>query len=261
MRHSFRSARAPLGFAFLSLALVACGGSDAADGTPSNANTGDKASNATPVSDKLAEDRARDGALGDMTLGDPDAPVTLVEYASYTCGHCANFHINVLPPIKEKYIETGQVKLVFRELPTPPQELSYIGSVLARCAADKGGDAAYFAVGDSLFRRQMQWAFGDDPKLELQKITNQAGMDGTAMTECLQRNEILEVINANIEEANEVYKISGTPNFLINGEKVTLKTFADLEKLLDKAVTEAGLTPVNATEEAAADETGENSEG
>ncbi len=261
MRHSFRSARAPLAFAFLSVALAACGGSDAADGKATAATSGEGKTDNGAVSSKLAADRAREGALGDMTIGDPDAPVTLVEYASYTCGHCANFHINILPTIKEKYVETGQVAFIFRELPTPPQELSYIGSVLARCAADKGGDAAYFAVGDSLFRRQMQWAFGDDPKLELQKITNQAGMDGAAMAECLQRNEILEVINANIEEANEVFKITGTPNFLINGEKVTLKTFADLEKLLDKAVTEAGLTPVNATEEAAAAQTGENSEG
>ena len=231
----------------LSLGLAACGGAETSTASKANASTTDGALNSA-----LDADRAREGALGDMVLGSPDANVTLVEYASFTCGHCATFHASVFPDIKERFIETGLIKFVFRELPTPPQQLSYIGSVLARCAADKGGDEAFFAVGDGLFKKQRDWVFGNDPKLELLKITNQAGMDEAALETCLSRQEIVDVINTNVTEANEVYKITGTPSFVMNGEKLELKTLADLDNALTAAVEAAGgSVPPKAGEEAA----------
>ena len=192
--------------------------------------------------------RTADGALGDMILGDPNAPVTLVEYASFTCSACANFHINVFPDLKEKYINTGKVRLVLREMPTGPQELSYIGSLLARCAADTAGDDAYFLIADSLFRGQANWAFGNDPKLELLKIANQAGMDEAALNSCLRRQELVDLINDNVKIATQDYKITGTPGFILQNEKLKLQTFSELDEALANAYAKATGTPLETDE-------------
>ncbi|MEL7200907.1 MAG: thioredoxin domain-containing protein [Pseudomonadota bacterium] len=217
----------------LGLFIAGCSGAETKAADPASGSDQNAA---------LEADRARDGALGDMVLGNPDAKVTLIEYASFTCGHCKGFHETVLPGLKERFVETGQVKFIFRELPTAPQQLSYIGSVLARCAADRGGDAAFFAVADGLFAKQREWAFGNEPKLELLKITNQAGMDEAAIDTCLQRQEIVDVINANVTEASERYEVGGTPSFVLNDEKLNLTKLADLNEALTAAVEAAGGT-------------------
>lgn len=176
----------------------------------------------------------------DMVLGDPKAKVTLIEYASVTCPHCAAFNEQVIPAIKEKYIDTGKVKLVFREFPTSPANYSLIGSVLARCAADKaGGPAAYFLITDALFRNQQSW-IKDNPRAELVKIIAQAGMDEAALDACLQRKELVEVINENAKEGMEKYDVTGTPQFILNGEKMSYKSKEDFEKLIADAVEKAG---------------------
>lgn len=179
-------------------------------------------------------------AATDMVLGDPKAPVTLIEYASVTCPHCAAFNEQVMPAIKEKYIATGKVKLVFREFPTSPANYSLIGSVLARCAADKaGGSEAYFLVTDALFRGQQNW-IKENPRPELLKIVAQAGMDEAALDKCLERQELVEVINNNAKEGMEKYKIQGTPSFILDGEKLSYKTKEEFEKLIADAVAKAG---------------------
>ncbi len=211
-----------------SLSLLACGGANGQGQSDTSAGKSDTAQ-VSETESALEKERSRDGALGDMVIGNPDSDITLIEYASFTCGHCANFHLNVFPAIKEKYITSNKIKFIFRELPTGPQELSYIGSVLARCASDRGGDEAFFAVGDGLFRNQQLWAFGNEPKLELLKITTQAGMDEEAVDTCLKRQEIVDVINKNVKEANDVYKVTGTPTFILNGKKI--KTSALEEEL------------------------------
>ncbi|MFZ5616059.1 MAG: DsbA family protein [Pseudomonadota bacterium] len=179
-------------------------------------------------------------AATDMVLGDPKAPVTLIEYASVTCPHCAAFNEQVMPAIKEKYIATGKVKLVFREFPTSPANYSLIGSVLARCAADKaGGPEAYFLITDALFRGQQNW-IKENPRPELVKIVAQAGMDEAALDKCLERKELVEVINNNAKEGMEKYKIQGTPSFILDGEKLSYKTKEEFEKLIADAVAKAG---------------------
>ncbi|MEL6789588.1 MAG: thioredoxin domain-containing protein [Pseudomonadota bacterium] len=227
------------------LILAGCSGSEtkAADPVNETDKTASIAENATsPVDAELMANRAREGALGDMVLGNPDAKVTLIEYASFTCSHCKGFHETVLPGLKERFVETGEVKFIFREMPTAPHQLSYIGSVLARCAADRGGDAAFFAIADGLFAKQRDWVFGNEPKLELLKITNQAGMDEAAIDTCLKRQEIVDVINANVTEATERYDVGGTPSFVLNDEKLALTKLSDLNEALATAVEAAGGT-------------------
>ena len=230
--------------AVTALSLGACNGSDG------SATAGDKSKAGTQDDPKLTQDRAREGALGDMVLGNPDADVTLIEFASLTCGHCASFHHSVYPTIKEKYIDAGKIKFVFRELPTPPHDRSLTASLLARCTTDKGGDKAYFVITDAMFKTQAAWAFGTDPVGELQKIANQAGMNNEAMKECLGRQEILDVINTNVKEAGERFKITGTPSFVLNGEKLDLKTLGQLDEEL--AVATGTELPVEEAESAEA---------
>lgn len=175
----------------------------------------------------------------DMVLGAAEAPVTLIEYASVTCPHCATFNEQVMPAIKEKYIDTGKVKLVFREFPTAPANFSLIGSVLARCAAEKAGPEAYFLVTDALFRGQQTW-IKENPKTELLKIVAQAGMDEAALDACLQRKELVEVINANAKEAMEKYNVNGTPSFILDGEKMSYRSKEEFEEKIAAAVEKAG---------------------
>ncbi len=175
----------------------------------------------------------------DMILGDPNAKVTLIEYASVTCPHCAAFNEQVIPGIKEKFIDTGKVKLVFREYPTAPANYSLIGSVLARCAAEKAGPEAYFLVTDALFRGQKTW-IKDNPKEELVKIVSQAGMGEADLDACLQRKEFVELINNNAKEGMEKYNVQGTPAFILNGEKMSYKTIEEFEQQIADAVEKAG---------------------
>ncbi len=225
----------------------------ACDGASSDAPTGD-AKTETPA-DGAAQPTAENSgddvviAASDMVLGDENAPVTIIEYASVTCPGCAAFHAGMLPELKEKYIDTGKAKFVFREFPTPPVEFSYIGSLLARCAADKSGKDSYFLIIDALFKNQRQWIYGDDPKLELTKIASQVGMDEAQFDACLQRQELIDAMNERIEEARTKYNVSSTPSFVINGEPTRIGSLEDFTKILDEALGEDAPAP---------EETGEN---
>ncbi|MEX0645009.1 MAG: DsbA family protein [Parvularculaceae bacterium] len=209
--------------------LAACGGAS---------SKGEEQPTEIAVGERVKTDDATNAS--DMYIGKADAPVTVLEFASVTCPHCADFSEAVLPKIKEKYIDTGKVKLVFREFPTPPQGLSFVGSVLARCAAEKGGTDAYFMVVDTLFRTQQVW-ISDNAKAELQKIAAQIGMDQTAFEACLQRQDLLDLINANVKEANEVYNINAVPSFIINGVPLSsAPTIEAIEKALEDALAKSG---------------------
>jgi protein-disulfide isomerase len=175
----------------------------------------------------------------DMVMGKADAPVTLIEYASVTCPHCAAVNEQIIPKIKEKFIETGKLKLVFREFPTAPASFSIIGSLLARCAAEKAGPEAYFLVTDALFRRQQTWV-SKDARAELVKIVAQAGMDEAAVDACVKREDLQKVINDNATVALEKYKVGGTPTFFLNGEKLPIKSPEEFEKAIADAVAKAG---------------------
>ena len=209
----------------LPLILAACGGGGASEG-----GAGD--------SGKSAEGAVKEFTNAtDMILGAKEAPVTVIEYASVTCPHCAAFHETIYPEIKEKYVDTGKIKFVFREFPTPPQGLSYVGSVLARCAAEKGGSDAFFLVIGTLFKTQKTWIYGEDPKLELEKIATQAGMDNAAFDACMQRQDLVDLINKNVTDGADTYGINSTPTFVIEGEKVMgVRSTEDLEAKLDEAI-------------------------
>ena len=169
----------------------------------------------------------------DMTLGNPDAKVTVVEYASASCSHCAKWNEEVFPAFKAKYVDTGRVHYVFREFLTPPIELASAAFLMARCA----GKDKYFNVVDAVFRAQPVMYQTGDYRGELLRIANSAGMSEQQFTQCIRDDEALKALNARVERAVEDENISGTPTFVING-KTAASGEMTLEQL-DKAIAEA----------------------
>jgi protein-disulfide isomerase len=184
------------------LGLAACG--DGADGSSADAGSG-AASNPA---------MAYENPLGDITLGDPDAPVVLVEYASYTCGHCAAFHNENLEPLKENYIETGKVYYVFREYPLDP--VATAASMLTRCVSPE----KHLEFSDVLFKRQPQWAFVQDPRAALEGIARQGGISKAQFEACLTDQEVLDGLRDMQSYAAETLEVQATPTIFVNGEKI-----------------------------------------
>lgn len=152
------------------------------------------------------------GKLEEKTLGNADAPVTIVEYASMTCGHCANFTNETLPAIKEKYIDTGKARLIFREFPFDPRATAAF--MLARCAPDD----RYFPMIDVLFKQQMQWAAADDAQAALLQIAKLAGFTQESFNACLTNQQLLDDVNA-VRDRGAEFGVNATPTFFINGDK------------------------------------------
>jgi protein-disulfide isomerase len=174
-----------------------------------------------------ASDVAKPVSLPDMALGPANAPVTVTEYASMTCPHCAAFNENVFPKIKSEYIDSGKVRYVFREFPLDIKAAA--GSMLARCIA-KDDAGKYFAVIDMLFRQQNDWVTKNTTET-LTRIGKQAGLSQQAVEDCLKDQALLDKISADQKFANEVLKVNSTPTFFINGEMIRGETsFADFDK-------------------------------
>jgi len=165
--------------------------------------------------------------LPDKVLGSETAPVTIVEYASVTCPHCASFHQQTYPALKTKYIDTGKVKLIFREFPTQPAPVAIAGFMLARCADDK-----YYPMLDAIFGQQQSWA--QDPYQGLLRIARQAGFTQEKFEACLKDQKLAEQIQGVAQRGNEQFKVESTPTFFINGKKyVGALSIADLEKIIE----------------------------
>jgi protein-disulfide isomerase len=165
-------------------------------------------------------DVAKPVSLPDMALGPANAPVTIIEFASMTCPHCAAFNAEVFPKIKSEYIDTGKIRYVFREFPLDIKAAA--GSMLARCIA-KDDAGKYFAVIDLLFKQQNDWVIKNTTET-LTRIGKQAGLTQQAVEECLKDQALLDKIAADQKYAAEVLKVDSTPTFFINGEKIKGET-------------------------------------
>ena len=197
------------------------------------ATTGALAGAATPALAQAAAATVPPGelmaepTLSDIWLGAKDAPVTMIEYASMTCTHCAAFHEETWPTLKAKYIDTGKVRFVLREFPLDP--LATAGFMLARCA---GPDKRYLLV-DLLFTQQKNWAFVDKPVEALENTVKQAGIGHDAFETCLKDQKLYDQVNQARDKAAQQFKVDATPTFFINGVKHAgeLST-AELDKIL-----------------------------
>lgn len=211
---------------FAALALAACGGSGGSD-TPSTPDAGET---------KLV--------LKDIVVGNPDAPVTMIEYASWTCGACLDFHTRIMPTVKADYIDTGKVKFVFREFPTPPMEVSVAGFLLARCA---GPDETYEVV-EELFSRQAAFLTlarnGGQVKQALKQVAENHGISGDdAYDACLADEVNKNAVSAAIQ-AGRAKDVEATPTIYLNG--IVIGNDARVSPIafkaeLDKALAAAGV--------------------
>lgn len=163
---------------------------------------------ATVDAAKLAEP----GALPEMVLGNADAPVTIVEYASMTCPHCASFHERTLPELKTKYVDTGKVRLIMREFPFDPR--AEAGFMLARCSKDN-----YFPMVDVLFKQQNNWAAVENAKDALLQLAKLAGFSQQTFEACLTDQKLLEDIRAVRTRGEKDFGVTSTPTFFVNGAK------------------------------------------
>lgn len=171
-------------------------------------------------------------AQGDMAKGAPEgAKVTVVEYASVTCGACAAWQEQVWPELKAKYVDTNQVRFILREFPTPPVEVAAAGFLLARCA----GEDRYFDVVEEIMASQPEIFGGTPPRNVLLRIANAAGLSEQEFQACVTDPDALKALDDRIR-AGVAAGISGTPTFLVNGERVTDPSLAGLSEKIDAAL-------------------------
>jgi protein-disulfide isomerase len=168
------------------------------------------------------------GPLPDIVQGSPSAPVTVVEYASMTCTHCAAFHDGTWPEFKSKYIDTGRVKFILREFPLDP--LATAAFMLGRCA---GPEKRNLLI-DQLFTQQKTWAFVDKPIEPLLALVKTVGFSQTDFETCLRNQDLYEQVSQSRERAAEAFNIDSTPTFFVNGRKLTGElSIVDFDKAIE----------------------------
>ena len=172
----------------------------------------------TPVTN---EELMKAGPLDEKVLGSADAPVTMIEYASMTCSHCADFATTTFPLLKSRYIDTGKVRYILREFPL--DELAAGGFMLARCAgggASAGSSQPYYEFVDTLFKQQKTWAFVQNPMPPLLKLAKEhAGLNEQSFERCLSDQKLLDGISETRKRA-QGFGVTSTPTFFINGKIV-----------------------------------------
>jgi len=168
-------------------------------------------------------------SLGDRTMGKADSPITIIEYASATCSHCADFHAGTFVQLKKDYIDTGKVRFIFREFPF--DELAVAAFMLARCAPEE----KYFPMLDVLFEKQQLWT-RTDPRGELLKIAKLAGFTEESFDKCLKNEKVAKGVYDIRETASKQFGVNSTPSFFVNGKLLTGNASIDkFKELIDAA--------------------------
>lgn len=167
------------------------------------------------------------GPLGEVSIGDPNAPNTVIEYASLTCSHCRTFHEQTYGAFKEKYIDTGKVHFILREYPLDP--LATAAIVVARCAPKE----QFFPLVDLLFEKQREWAFVQNPSEALFNLVRQTGFTQETFRTCLTNQEILDGVRWVQNRGSKEFGVNSTPTFFINGTKAEgAQTLEQLDQAL-----------------------------
>lgn len=168
----------------------------------------------------------------DQILGRADAPVTIIEYASPTCSHCATFHKTVLPRLKTEWLDTGRARLIYRDYPTGPHALSVGAAMIPHCA----GSERYFGLLGLIMEQQERWMGSDNPLADLKKLAKLAGLGEDKVDACLRRADLAGEIDARARDAYERLGIDGTPAFVINGKVLSgARPFEELDSALKAA--------------------------
>lgn len=200
--------------------------------------SGDSSSTNLELSDPLvgaanAQDSDVDiSSIEEMRLGNPDAPVTVIEYASYTCPHCASFHAGTFKELKADYIDTGKINFIYREVYFDRYGLW--ASAIARCA----GPEKFFGISDLIYKGQSSWTRAGEPGAivdELRKIGRLAGLESEQLETCLQDGDKLRTLVAWFEANRDADGIRSTPSFVINGTTYNNMAYDEMRGLIDEA--------------------------
>jgi protein-disulfide isomerase len=182
-----------------------------------------------------AEINAPEAALAERVLGRADAPVSILEYASLTCPHCAAFHRDTLPALKTAYIDTGKARLIYRDFPL--DRLALVAAMLARCAPGQ----RYFGFIEVLFRLQDQWSRAADPRAALMRIARTGGLSESDFDACLDQDSLVQGIRAAAEDASRRHNIRSTPTFVIGEQTISgAASLEDFKTVIDKALAQSG---------------------
>lgn len=173
--------------------------------------------------------------LPETVIGDPQAPVTIIEYSSLTCPHCATFHSETMPKLKETYIDTGKARLVYRDFPLG--RLALAAAVVARCV----DPSRHFGFIEMLYRDQGSWAQSADPLAELKVRAQLAGLSESEFNACLENQPLIQAIQQRAQEGQQEYGIDSTPSFIIDGKKLTgEQSFETFSEAIDAALANGG---------------------
>ncbi len=170
-------------------------------------------------------------AMSEMALGKSDAPVTMIEYSSLGCPHCATFHLDTLPRIKTEYIDTGKLRLIYRDFPLGTPALA--ASMIARCA----GPDRFFGFIEIIYRSQARWSRSNNPLDALSQVARVGGMSEADVEACLKTQALLDHIRRVAAKAQEKQKVVSTPTFIIGNQVITgAQPFENFKKIIDKAL-------------------------
>lgn len=168
--------------------------------------------------------------LSERALGKEDAPVTIIEYASLTCDHCKRFHIEILPRLKEAYIDTGKARLVYRHFPF--EQVGMMAAVLAECVPR----VRFFGIIDVLFRSHDGWAHSQDPKAGLAQIGLLAGISRPTFEACLADDKLTTAIAEELRNGQQQHNVNSTPTFIIGKTVVRgVRSYDEMAKMIDSA--------------------------
>lgn len=206
--------------------LTACGPSDT---TSSSSNSTTSAQN---VSETVSGSEYE--FVGDHAVGNPDAPVTVVEYASVVCGACANWHNSVYPELSKKYIESGKVRFIFREFPTNPERLAFAGFTIANCA----GEEKFLQNISVQFKRQSALLRAQDKRAAYENLAKASGLSVEKYETCLNDPDWKAKYDNKIQSAIDA-GVTSTPSFFINGTKTKVFTLEQFDEILGPMLGEA----------------------
>ncbi|WP_069298588.1 DsbA family protein [Neptunicoccus sediminis] len=165
----------------------------------------------------------------DMRLGNELAKVTVTEYASFTCPHCASFHANTYPQLKANYIDTDKINFVYREVYF--DRFGLWGAMIARC-----DPAKFFGIADMLYKRQAEWSRAGEPAAivgEMRKIGKIAGLSDEQLDACLNDQKMAEAMVARFQETSTADEVNSTPTLLVNGTKYGNLPYSELAEIID----------------------------
>jgi protein-disulfide isomerase len=168
----------------------------------------------------------------DRIMGQADAPLTVIEYASMTCPHCAHFHEDVMPAIKAEWVDTGKIRFIYRDLPTAPVGMAVGVAMIAQCAPKD----QYFGILGLLFRSQSKWMGAPEPLAEIKHTVSFAGISADAVDSCLQNKELGQAIQDRASEGTRLFGIESTPTLVINGVRIEgQQGYGEIKKALEAA--------------------------